>query len=128
MKILTFVFDHWDIISTIILFIISTIIGVKKLKLSAYDSAKEIGSRLIFGIEKKADEYLTSDSGQAKFKLVVENGYNLFNSKTRLFISKPMFETIVQNLHDEGIKFLETEIKKQTPVLPVETTPTENKT
>ena len=117
MNFLNYVLNHWSEISAVIIFIISTIAGVKKLKLSANESAKTIAQKLMFSIEKRADEYLTSPSGAEKFKLVVESGYALFGSKTRLFISKPAFEIIVQDLHDSAIKFLESEIKKQTPIV-----------
>lgn len=117
MDFLNYVINHWSAISAIILFVISTIATVKKLKLSANDSAKEIASRLMFGIEKKVDEYLVSKSGADKFKLVVEDGYDLFTKKTRFFVSKPDFEKIVQGVHDESIKFLEDKIAKNTPVV-----------
>lgn len=117
MDFLNYVLNHWSAISAVILFIISTIAGVKKLKLSAKDSAKAIASKLMFGLEKRVDEYLTSDIGKEKFKLVVESGYNLFTQKTRFFVSKPDFEKIVQGIHDEAIKFLEDQIKKNTPVV-----------
>jgi hypothetical protein len=117
MDFLNYVVNHWSAISAVILFVISVIASVKKLKLSAHDSAKEIASRLMFAIEKKADEYLTSPAGADKFKLVVEAGYALFSSKTRFFVSKPTFEIIVQQLHDEAISFLEKQIARQIPVV-----------
>jgi hypothetical protein len=121
--ILGFILDHWTIISSILLFIFTAVYGYKNPKTSAVDYAKSIAGKLMFGLEKRGVEYLKSDEGIAKFKLVVESGYNLFPARVRLFISKPAFEVIVQELHDEAIAFLENEIKKQTsiivPIIPV---------
>jgi hypothetical protein len=124
-SIFEFIINHWQAISTAILFIISTFYGTKKLKLSAKDSAKDIAQKLMFGIEKRADEFLTSPVGIEKFKLVVEQGYSLFPSNVRFFVSKNDFEKIVQDLHDEAIKFLEAEIAKQ-PVAPAPVPPVVN--
>lgn len=115
--ILGFIIDHWITISSVLLFIFTTAYGYKNPKTSAVDYAKGIASKLMFGLEKKSAEYLSSDEGKLKFKLVVESGYNLFPPQVRLFISKPAFEVIVQSLHDEAIAFLEAEVAKQTPAV-----------
>lgn len=64
--------------------------------------AKKRAIALMLTAEKRAEALILAD-GPAKFAWVVDKGYDMLPAAVRLFVSKPLFKTIVQALFDEAV-------------------------
>jgi hypothetical protein len=111
-----FISQYWGLISMFL----GGVVYVATHYTWAKSFAKKKAIQLMFSAEARAEE-LALSLGAEKFSWVVDQGYNLLPAPVRVFISKPLFSTVVQSLFDEAIAFAKAhEIKK-----PVETTPTQ---
>jgi hypothetical protein len=70
----------------------------------AISYAKTKISKLMLAAEKAAEQ-LVLNTGSEKFDWVVDKGYDLLPSAVRIFISKPLFKSLVQELFDEAKAF-----------------------
>jgi hypothetical protein len=80
--------------------------------------AKRKISSLMLAAEKGAEDLVLSN-GQAKLQWVVDKGYDIMPSAVRLFISKPLFTTLVQILFNEAKGLVESHKKAQPAVASV---------
>jgi hypothetical protein len=100
MNIVDIASNNWGII---VAFVIGVIYVITHYKTSVAYARKKAVS-LMLAAEKKAEDLLLTD-GPAKFAWVVDKGYDLLPAAVRLFVSKPLFKTIVQALFDEAVAF-----------------------
>jgi hypothetical protein len=125
--ILNIVAQYWGIVGGAVLVIALGLFGWKASGKSANVYAKDIAKAFMFLAEKRAEELLLA-TGEDKFKFVVNSAYDLFPSIVRTFISKPVFETIVQAVYDETIALVKAHQTQDQPVAatPVTATPTQD--
>ncbi|MFC0213756.1 hypothetical protein ACFFK0_15090 [Paenibacillus chartarius] len=69
----------------------------------AMSQAKKTAMTLMLGAEKRAEQLILI-TGQDKFNWVVDKGYDMMPAALRMFISKPAFRTIVQDLFDNTVR------------------------
>lgn len=85
--------------------IIAVALGFGGYFLFQKDSAKKIILSLIIRIEKEAEK-LALNTGEDKFKFLVDKGYALLPAPARIFITQNMFETLAQNLYNTAKNYL----------------------
>lgn len=77
---------------------------------AAVSQAKKTAMTLMLGAEKRA-EHLLLVTGQDKFNWVVDKGYDILPAALRMFISKPAFRNIVQELFDGSVQMAKQYVK-----------------
>jgi hypothetical protein len=70
----------------------------------AIQQVKTLVPKLMLAAEKYCEE-LALTKGAEKLQWVVSNGYDMLPSSVRMFVSKPLFTFIAQQLFDEAIAF-----------------------
>lgn len=96
--ILGYLKEYWGIIAVVIMFGGFYIVDPKKSIEIAKDKAKD----LIIEAKVKSEEYALA-TGKDKFAWVSENGYKMLPVSVKLFISKSLFEIIIQYVFDNVI-------------------------
>lgn len=91
--------DFWGLIGMFIVGVLYIIMhrGI------AMSQAKKTAMTLMLGAEKRAEQLLLV-TGQDKFNWVIDKGYDLLPAAPRMFISKPAFRNIVQELFDGTVR------------------------
>jgi hypothetical protein len=96
----SFLTQYWGLISMFL----GGVVYVATHYTWAKSFAKDKAIKLMFSAEARAEQ-LALSIGTEKFDWVVSSGYDLLPAPVRIFISKPLFSSIVQGLFDEAIKF-----------------------
>jgi hypothetical protein len=95
----TLITDYWGLLG-------SFAFGVLYLVMHrglAMSQAKKTAMTLMLAAEKKAEQLILI-TGQDKFNWVIDKGYDLMPAALRIFIGKPAFRMIVQELFDGTVR------------------------
>lgn len=114
MSLILFILANYWGIGAVILVGFAYFITHKKVAI-AY-AKKRIGA-LMLAAEKGAEQ-LVLDNGQDKLDWVLDKGYDYMPAAVRLFISKPLFKEIIQELFNEAKSLVESH-KQVVPTQPV---------
>lgn len=119
--IMNIIANYWGIFGGVVLIAALGLVGWKASGKSASAYAKEMAKTFMFLAEARAEELLLA-SGKDKFTFVVSKAYDYFPSFVRLFVSKPMFENIVQTVYDDTVALVKAH-QEQTQAETVAATP-----
>jgi hypothetical protein len=95
-----FISQYWGLISMFL----GGVVYVATHYNVALGYAKKKAIVLMLSAEANAEQ-LSLANGQEKFNWVISHGYDLLPSNVRLFVSKPLFCTVVQSLFDQALAF-----------------------
>jgi hypothetical protein len=112
-----FLIQYWGLIVCFL----AGVIYVLTHRQASLTFAKKRAIELMFYVEKQA-ESMALEQGKDKLKWVTENGYDLLPAAVRVFVSKPMFQIIVQEVFDTIIGLAEKH-RIDSPVEPVQPEP-----
>ncbi len=105
---LGYVQDFWGLLLVVAAFIIYLVSQGRA-------KAGKILLSLMLRLEKQAEEYALQ-TGEEKFRFVVERGYQLLPEYIKMFITYRMFVELANELYEEAKSYLMSLDKKSIPV------------
>ncbi|KIL36267.1 hypothetical protein SD70_31770 [Gordoniibacillus kamchatkensis] len=88
----------------------------------ALSQAKKMAMTLMLGAEKRAEQLILV-TGQDKFNWVIDKGYDLMPAWLRMFIGKPAFRKIVQELFDNTVRIAKQYVDERAAMRPGKMSP-----